>query len=52
MGSDSERTGVASWSGEGFRALLSDGNPCAGDVLKGEEDVDKLLVEDAWEGLR
>ena len=51
-GSGSERSGVASLSGNVLRALLSDGNPCAGDVLRGEEVLEKLPVEDAWEGLR
>ena len=51
-GSGSERSGVASLSGNVLRALLSDGNPCAGDVLRGEEVLEKLPVDDAWEGLR
>ena len=51
-GSGSECSGVASLSGDVLRVLLSDGNPCAGDVLRAEEDLDKLLVKHTWEGLR
>lgn len=50
VGSDSERTGVASCNGDGFRGLVSGGNVWAGDVFKGDvvvEDADKLLFEDA-----